>query len=889
VLIACLHLTLANTRAARYRAFLLVAGLITILVIRLANQSEEWEAPDEQLTDSLPIVEKIVDSETFAITRPPLADMELTHSDETVFKSLVIPKPPDTKSTAVEAPKTAPPAPPATKLDVPIVPTTPPAALPDTEVLPPTGTVADETVEIIHPVAPPGRQEALFSPPLPTPIHWERQQENFPVPTESIIQLPTGPPVSIPRIQHKFNDETPDSKINREKRQSKVKDEFKRAWAGYRKHAWLHDELSPVKGKFRDPFCGWAATLVDSLDTLWIMGLEEEFEDAVRGVETIDFTTSPRGDIPVFETTIRYLGGLLAAYDVSGGKYKSLLDKAVQLGDILLGAFDTPNRMPVLFYQWRPAFASQPHRASQRANLAELGSLSMEFTRLAQLTKNPRYYDAVARVTNELSEWQDRNTSKLEGVFPENVDASGCNRTVPNLVVQPIGGKHATDFTDSQPAEGYKPEISSTVAVPQPGKTPNLNTPALKSGDDEEGGPRRRIAGWDENRAKDQSAPKNQKREEQVPIPAPTTAITPKHPISGVPLNPQAQRVIVDPLSNWDCEPQGIDSTSPFSADKFSMGGGQDSTYEYFPKQYLLLSGRDETYKKMYLKTVAAIRRWMLYRPMVPDNRDILFSGSLMTAGHPEKDRSFVAEVEHLTCFIGGMIGMGAKIFDIEGDLEIAKKLADGCVWAYESTPSGIMPEGSTVIACENMDECAWNQTLYEYHLDPNAKLRDDGLQAYLDRKKKQEKEEAEKKTKEIATAAAAEAILQTVGIPAEDGSQMAGIPAEELSQMVTIPADGSLKKRQIITEEDLLPAVEPNYQAKLAPTDVQLTDIPGGHGGVTNLPKLLPSTTEEEATKETVDPLRPQSHKEYVAERIKTGRLPPGFVSLRGKKYILR
>ena len=61
-----------------------------------------------------------------------------------------------------------------------------------------------------------------------------------------------------------------------------------------------------------------------------------------------------RKDIPLFETTIRYLGGLLSAYDISGGKHKILLNKAMELADILLGAFDTPNDMPLLYLEWDP-------------------------------------------------------------------------------------------------------------------------------------------------------------------------------------------------------------------------------------------------------------------------------------------------------------------------------------------------------------------------------------------------------------------------------------------------------------------------------------------------------------------------------------------------------
>ena len=199
-----------------------------------------------------------------------------------------------------------------------------------------------------------GRHEA----PLPLPdkpaIHWSLMPEHFPVPTESLIALPTAKSQQIPKIQGNFKDETPTARTQREEKQKAIKSAFELSWKGYREFAWLHDELSPKSGGYRDPFCGWAATLVDALDTLWIMGLEDEFAVATQAVSEIDFTTSPRSDIPVFETTIRYLGGLLSAHDLSGGRYKVLLEKAQELADVMMGAFDTPNRMPITYYFWKP-------------------------------------------------------------------------------------------------------------------------------------------------------------------------------------------------------------------------------------------------------------------------------------------------------------------------------------------------------------------------------------------------------------------------------------------------------------------------------------------------------------------------------------------------------
>lgn len=44
------------------------------------------------------------------------------------------------------------------------------------------------------------------------------------------------------------------------------------AWRGYVTHAWGHDELCPISKKGKDDFGGLGATIVDSLDTLKMMG-----------------------------------------------------------------------------------------------------------------------------------------------------------------------------------------------------------------------------------------------------------------------------------------------------------------------------------------------------------------------------------------------------------------------------------------------------------------------------------------------------------------------------------------------------------------------------------------------------------------------------------------
>jgi mannosyl-oligosaccharide alpha-1,2-mannosidase len=183
--------------------------------------------------------------------------------------------------------------------------------------------------------------------------------ERYPVPPKSLLRLPRHRPKNIPKIQHAPLPETVAEKRKRVARLQEVKDAFLHSWKGYKQEAWGKDELRPIEGGFKTPFCGWAATMVDSLDTLWIMGLREEFEISLVELRNVDFTNTEGCMINLFETTIRHLGGMLAAFDISGGRYTVLVEKAVELAEVLITAFDTPNRMPSPHYLWS-AYAITP-------------------------------------------------------------------------------------------------------------------------------------------------------------------------------------------------------------------------------------------------------------------------------------------------------------------------------------------------------------------------------------------------------------------------------------------------------------------------------------------------------------------------------------------------
>ena len=385
-----------------------------------------------------------------------------------------------------------------------------------------------------------------------------------------MTRLPSGDRVEIPKIQHEFGIEMPEAKSTREGRLAAVKSSFEHSWQGYEKYAWMKDELAPMTGGHVTSFGGWAATLVDALDTLWLMGMEEGFARAVEAMSQIDFTTTESDELNVFETTIRYLGGLLGAYDVSNGTYPVLLQKATEIGDLLCRAFDTPNHMPVTRWHWKSAMKGEAQEAGESTLIAEIGSLTLEFTRLSQLTGDLKYFDLIERIMTELYKAQSK--TQLPGLWPVVMNA-----------------KQMT-----------------------------------------------------------------------------------------------------------------------FDSHGFTLGGMADSLYEYLPKQHMLLSGLTEQYKEMYQFSMIAIKNYIFFRPMTPNNTDILVSGSASVRDDLTVDVD--PRGQHLGCFTGGMVGIGAKIFDRPEEMTVARKLVDGCIWAYDNQVTGIMPEVFHTVRCEDSSSCEWDE-----------------------------------------------------------------------------------------------------------------------------------------------------------------------------------
>ncbi|UPX12946.1 Mannosyl-oligosaccharide 1,2-alpha-mannosidase [Ascochyta rabiei] len=185
-----------------------------------------------------------------------------------------------------------------------------------------------------------------------------------------------------------------------------VVDTFRLSWAGYYTYAFPNDELLPVTNSFGNSRNGWGASAADALSTALVMGEKEIVNQIISYIPTIDWSTTETS-VSLFETTIRYLGGMLSGYDFLSGplahladdpaNVKALLEQSVHLANNLSYAFETPTGVP-----WNDLDFSTRSVSVGPNGLATVGTLIMEWVRLADLTGNRTYAALVERAESYL-------------------------------------------------------------------------------------------------------------------------------------------------------------------------------------------------------------------------------------------------------------------------------------------------------------------------------------------------------------------------------------------------------------------------------------------------------------------------------------------------------
>ncbi|XP_012276680.1 mannosyl-oligosaccharide 1,2-alpha-mannosidase IA isoform X1 [Orussus abietinus] len=198
-------------------------------------------------------------------------------------------------------------------------------------------------------------------------------------------------------------------------RRDKVREMMKHGWDNYVRYAWGKNELRPIskRGHSASIFgsSNMGATIVDGLDTLYIMGLHDEFKQGRDWIaENLDFDIN--SEISLFETNIRFMGSLLACYALTGDVM--FRDKAAQLGELMLPAFQTETGIPHSLINLHTGASKNYGWASSGCSiLSEIGTIHLEFTYLSDITGNPVFRSKVENVRKML-----KSLEKPKGLYP---------------------------------------------------------------------------------------------------------------------------------------------------------------------------------------------------------------------------------------------------------------------------------------------------------------------------------------------------------------------------------------------------------------------------------------------------------------------------------------
>lgn len=197
-----------------------------------------------------------------------------------------------------------------------------------------------------------------------------------------------------------------------------VREMFYHAFNGYMKNAFPLDELRPLSCGGENTLGGYALTLIDSLDTLALLGDRERFAASVEWIgKNLRFDINKT--VSLFETTIRILGGLLSAHLIAsdyatGMKIPTydnqLLHLAEDLARRMLPAFDTPTGIP--FGSVNLLYGVDEHE-SKITSTAGGGTLTLEFGVLSRLTNDPIFEQVTKNAVRGI--WARRSKLNLVG------------------------------------------------------------------------------------------------------------------------------------------------------------------------------------------------------------------------------------------------------------------------------------------------------------------------------------------------------------------------------------------------------------------------------------------------------------------------------------------
>eukprot|EP01117_Protostelium_nocturnum_P017888 TRINITY_DN7365_c0_g1_i2.p1 TRINITY_DN7365_c0_g1~~TRINITY_DN7365_c0_g1_i2.p1 ORF type:complete len:427 (+),score=118.12 TRINITY_DN7365_c0_g1_i2:164-1444(+) len=121
-------------------------------------------------------------------------------------------------------------------------------------------------------------------------------------------------------------------------------------------------------------------------------------------------------------------------------------------------------------------------------------------------------------------------------------------------------------------------------------------------------------------------------------------------------------------------------SIAYFYLSSLTVGASADSFYEYILKQWIQTGKSDFSLRKLYEESRNAIYSNLIFTSSP--------SGDLYLAEITGGE--IVHEMDHLACFLPGMLALGAHEDGHDKDLKIAERLMETCFNLYSCSPSGL-------------------------------------------------------------------------------------------------------------------------------------------------------------------------------------------------------
>src|SRR6218665_524593 len=146
------------------------------------------------------------------------------------------------------------------------------------------------------------------------------------------------------------------------------------------------------------------------------MGLKDRFKDGRDWIAKNFDISQVRTKMSVFETIIRFVGGFLTCYSLTGDEI--FLNKSLEVAEKMLPAFNTPTGIPLSLINPSTGASENYNWASQRQSiLSEIGTLHLELSYLSAVSGNPVYLEKVENIRKILDQ-----AVKPNGLYPNYIN-----------------------------------------------------------------------------------------------------------------------------------------------------------------------------------------------------------------------------------------------------------------------------------------------------------------------------------------------------------------------------------------------------------------------------------------------------------------------------------